>query len=185
MTAKKSSTSTTKKTSTKKTGGQVVGTTTDRDQVAAAKKTGGQVVGATTDRTETAALSGSEVTTLRVSLRHPHKFDDVPAGNGDVKTVILPGLDDSLRGKQNGILTPEGNAVFFQLPRKDWEAIKAMHGQEQMFHSWRGNPPLVAEIESVIAAKSGVYDDEIKATRTGLAPQDPEKVGVVEATGED
>ena len=144
-------------------------------------KASGQVVGATTDRAQAEELTGAGVTTLRVSLRHPHKFDDLPDGKGGVKTIILPGLDDNLRGKPNGILTAEGNAVFFQLPREDWETIKKMHGQEQMFLPWHGNPPLVAEIESVSAAKSGAYRDDIEATQTGLAPQDQAKVKVTEA----
>lgn len=143
--------------------------------------TKGHVVGATTDRSQTEALSGANVVTLRVSLRHPHKFDDLPDGRGGFKEVVLPGLDDNLRGKSSGILTAEGNAVFFQLPREDWETIKKMHGQEQMFLPWRGNPPLVAEIESVNAAKSGAYKDDIEATDTGLAPQDPAKLNVTEA----
>ena len=141
----------------------------------------GHVVGATTDRSQTEALSGANVVTLRVSLRHPHKFDDLPDGMGGFKEVVLPGLDDHLRGKSSGILTAEGNAVFFQLPREDWETIKKMHGQEQMFLPWHGNPPLVAEIESVNAAKSGAYKDDIEATDTGLAPQDPAKLNVTEA----
>ena len=139
------------------------------------------VVGATTDRSQAEALSGANVVTLRVSLRHPHKFDDLPDGRGGFKEVVLPGLDDHLRGKSSGILTAEGNAVFFQLPREDWETIKKMHGQEQMFLPWHGNPPLVAEIESVNAAKAGAYKDEIEATDTGLAPQDPAKLNVIEA----
>ena len=139
------------------------------------------VVGATTDRSQAEALSGANVVTLRVSLRHPHKFDDLPDGRGGFKEVVLPGLDDHLRGKSSGILTAEGNAVFFQLPREDWEAIKKMHGQEQMFLPWHGNPPLVAEIESVNAAKAGAYKDDIEATDTGLAPQDPAKLNVTEA----
>jgi hypothetical protein len=141
----------------------------------------GHVVGATTDRSQTEALSGANVVTLRVSLRHPHKFDDLPDGRGGFKEVVLPGLDDHLRGKSSGILTAEGNAVFFQLPREDWDCIKKKHGQEQMFLSWHGNPPLVAEIESVNAAKSGAYKDDIEATDTGLAPQDPAKLNVTEA----
>ena len=139
------------------------------------------VVGATTDRSQAEALSGANVVTLRVSLRHPHKFDDLPDDRGGFKEVVLPGLDDHLRGKSSGILTAEGNAVFFQLPREDWETIKKMHGQEQMFLPWHGNPPLVAEIESVNAAKSGAYKDDIEATDTGLAPQDPAKLNVTEA----
>ena len=139
------------------------------------------VVGATTDRSQAEALSGANVVTLRVSLRHPHKFDDLPDGRGGSKEVVLPGLDDHLRGKSSGILTAEGNAVFFQLPREDWETIKKMHGQEQMFLPWHGNPPLVAEIESINAAKAGAYKDDIEATDTGLAPQDPAKLNVTEA----
>ena len=139
------------------------------------------VVGATTDRSQAEALSGANVVTLRVSLRHPHKFDDLPDGRGGFKEVILPGLDDHLRGKSSGILTAEGNAVFFQLPREDWETIKKMHGQELMFLPWHGNPPLVAEIEAVNAAKAGAYKDDIEATDTGLAPQDPAKLNVTEA----
>lgn len=141
----------------------------------------GHVVGATTDRSQTEALSGANVVTLRVSLRHPHKFDDLPDGRGGFKEVVLPGLDDHLRGKSSGILTAEGNAVFFQLPREDWDCIKKKHGQEQMFLPWRGNPPLVSEIESVNAAKAGAYKDDIEATDTGLAPQDPAKLNVTEA----
>ena len=146
-----------------------------------ATTTKAHVVGATTDRSQAEALSGANVVTLRVSLRHPHKFDDLPDGRGGFKEVVLPGLDDHLRGKSSGILTAEGNAVFFQLPREDWETIKKMHGQEQMFLPWHGNPPLVAEIESVNAAKSGAYKDDIEATDTGLAPQDPAKLNVTEA----
>lgn len=141
----------------------------------------GHVVGATTDRSQTEALSGANVVTLRVSLRHPHKFDDLPDGRGGFKEVVLPGLDDNLRGKSSGILTAEGNAVFFQLPREDWDCIKKNHGQEQMFLPWHGNPPLVSEIESVDAAKAGAYKDDIEATDTGLAPQDPAKLNVTEA----
>ena len=50
-----------------------------------------------------------------------------------------------------------------------------------MFLPWHGNPPLVAEIESVNAAKAGAYKDDIEATDTGLAPQDPSKLNVTEA----
>lgn len=154
----------------------------------AAKKTnskktadvGGQVVGTTTEQEAEKSLHGSDVVVLRVSLRSPHRFDDVPNGSGGTKVVVLPGLDETLRGQRQGLLTPEGNAVFFQLPRADWEAILAMHGQERMFKSYQGFPACVAEIESVVAAKKGAVKDEIEATRTGFAPIDPKAEGVTE-----
>ena len=56
------------------------------------------VVGATTDRSQAEALSGANVVTLRVSLRHPHKFDDLPDGRGGFKEVVLPGRSSNLCG---------------------------------------------------------------------------------------
>lgn len=154
-----------------------------RKKNSAAAPTVGQVVGSTAEgnATATAAASGADVATLRVSLRQPHRFDDIPDGRGGTRSVELPSLDGALRGKAGGILTPEGNAVFFQLPRKDWEAVRAMHGQEQMFLPWNGHPPCVAEVGSLADAKAGAYADEIAATVTGRGPQDPAALGVAEA----
>lgn len=141
----------------------------------------GQVVGSTAEPRGADAARGADVVTLRVSLRQPHRIDDIPDGQGGFRSVTLPSLDGALRGKAGGILTPEGNAVFFQLPRADWEAIKASHGQERMFNPWQGHPACVAEVESVEAAQHGAIADEIAATVTGRGPQDPAAMGVTEA----
>lgn len=139
------------------------------------------IVGSTTDTNSNDAISGADVVTLRVSLRRGYAIDDVPDGAGSTKTVVLPGLDANLRGAKQGILTPDGNAVFIQLPRVDWEFIKQVHGKERMFNSYQGKPACVAEVKSLSAAKSGAYNDEIKETATGYAPKDPAKLGVHEA----
>lgn len=139
------------------------------------------IVGSTNEKASTAeTLSGASVVTLRVSLRRAYAMDNIPDGNGSTKTVVLPALDDALRGARQGLLTPDGNALFIQMPKADWEAIQALHGKERMFNSWKGNPPCVAEVESVAAAKTGDVADEIAATKTGYAPEDPEKLGVTE-----
>ncbi len=143
------------------------------------KKGNGRVVGSTTETQKEETLIGADVVTLRVSLRRAIRFDDIPSGNG-TKSVRLPSLDDLLRGKSEGVLTPEGNAIFYQLPRSEWEAIKAMYGDMQCFHQYQGRPPLVAEVESVIAARSGAYREDIEATDTKLGQADPTKLNVKE-----
>ena len=145
------------------------------------KATTTTVVGSTAETGAAEALTGSDVVTLRVSLRRGYAIDGVPDGAGSTKTVVLPGLDSHLRGAKQGILTPDGNALFIQMPRADWEYIQKVHGRERMFNPFQGHPACVAEVESVSAAKSGAYRDEIKETVTGYAPEDPNKLGVKEA----
>ena len=148
-----------------------------------AKKTtandSGRIVGSTAETDKKEALSGADVVTLRVALRISMKFDSIPDGDKK-KTIVLPSLDEALRGKSSGILTSEGNAIFYQLKRSDWEAIQKMYGQLQCFHSYQGRPPLIAPVESATAAKSGAYREDIEATDTKLGQQDPTKVGVTE-----
>ena len=145
------------------------------------KATTTSVVGSTAEANSAEVLSGSDVVTLRVSLRRGYAIDGVPDGKGSTKTVVLPGLDSHLRGAKQGILTPDGNALCVQMPRADWEFIQKVHGRERMFNSYQGYPACVAEVESLSAAKSGAYKDEIEATVTGYAPEDPAKLGVQEA----
>lgn len=143
-------------------------------------ETTGSVVGSTLEKPEEKELTGADVVYLRVSLRSPVRFDDIPNGKGGTKSVTLPGLDDELKGKRDGILAPDGNAKFFQLPRADWEAIKTMYGDTRMFHSYKGFPACVAEIGSITDARKGAYRDEIEATKTGFAPADPKAENVEE-----
>jgi hypothetical protein len=146
----------------------------------------GSVVGSTMDKPEEKELTGADVIYLRVSLRSPVRFDDIPDGKGGTKSVVLPGLDEDLRGKRDGILAPDGNAIFYQLPRKDWENLLAMYGDSRMFHSYKGFPACVAEVGSISDARKGAYDDEISETRTGYAPVDPKAENVeVSKAGED
>lgn len=159
---------------------------TSRSKVKAkdVKTTGGVIIGSTAEEKPKERNIGADVITLRVSLRNGYRMDDIPDGKGSTKIVCLPGLDDALRGQRQGILTPDGNAIFFQIKRADWEAIKAIHGGERMFKGWHGFPPCVAEVDGDSAQK-GAYDDEIKATRTGLDATDPAEVQVTEAKKED
>ena len=176
MASKSKSKSSSSKTTTAKTTTAAVKTTNSGTKSGAS----GRVVGSTTEIQKKEVLIGSDVVTLRVSLRHPIRFDDIPDGDKK-KTVVLPGLDDALKGEAWGILTPEGNAIFYQIKRTDWEAIQKMYGELQAFHSFQGRPPLVAVVESVSAAKSGSYREDIEATNTSLGQQDPYAVGVKEA----
>lgn len=138
-----------------------------------------QVVGTSFEEKKTEALSGSNVVTLAVALRGGLRFDDVPTSTGGTKSVTLPGLDDALRGKKGGILTPDGSAVFCTIAREDWEAIKRMHGNEVVFRGRNGHAPCVFEMTS--SADAAAYADEISETSTGAAPLDPAKMGLKEA----
>ena len=116
---------------------------------------------------------------IAVALRHGHKFSDIPDGNGGVKEIYLVGLDDELRGKREGILSPDGRAKYQRLSRTDWENILKIHGKEQMFKPFNGFPPCVFEIEGGMAEAHN-YESEIKNIKTGLAPVDLKKSKVEE-----
>jgi len=152
-----------------------------RKSATAKTETSGVVGSTMEEKKENEALSGADVVTLRVSLRHSVRFDSIPCAEGE-KSITLIGIDEHLRGERNAILTPDGNAIFQQLPRSEWEALKAMYGDSKMFKSSNGFPACVAEVESLESAKKGVYNDEIKATVTGFAPADPTALNVEEST---
>lgn len=133
-----------------------------------------EVIASTTDVETVEAKSGADVVYISCGLRNGHKFDDVGSNNNEV--VILPGIDDSLRGNKGGILTPDGNAVLISLPRKQWEDILAKHGQERMFKGSSSHAPLVFEVNSKEEFKA--RQDEIKTSITGIAPKDLSKMGV-------
>ena len=103
---------------------------------------------------------------IAVALRHGHKFSDIPDGNGGVKEIYLVGLDDELRGKREGVLSPDGRAKYQRLSRTDCENILKIHGKEQMFKPFNGLPPCVFEIEGGMAEAHN-YESEIKNIKTG------------------
>lgn len=105
-------------------------------------------------------------------------FDDVPNGSGGTKSVEFPGLNAALRGNpRGGILLGAGKAVAVSIPRRDWEAIKAMHGKEPVFTGVRGNPPCLIEMQSIEEFNSR-RDEIISEMRHGLEPIDPASVKV-------
>ena len=116
---------------------------------------------------------------IAVALRHGHKFSDIPDGNGGVKEIYLVGLDDELRGKREGVLSPDGRAKYQRLSRTDWENILKIHGKEQMFKTFNGFPACVFEIKGGMAEAHN-YESEIKNIKTGLAPVDLKKSKVEE-----
>ena len=116
---------------------------------------------------------------IAVALRHGHKFSDIPDGNGGVKEIYLVGLDDELRGKREGVLSPDGRAKYQRLSRADWENILKIHGKEQMFKPFNGSPACVFEIVGGMAEAHN-YESEIKNIKTGLAPVDLKKSKVEE-----
>lgn len=103
------------------------------------------------------------------------KFNDVDNGNGGLKTVVFPGINSHLRGKESGILTGDGNAVLVSLDREDWECIKRKHGKERIFTAV---PPLLMEVKN--RDEFNERKDEIKEMATGTAPVDPKNEKVQE-----
>lgn len=105
-------------------------------------------------------------------------FDDVPNGMGGTKKVEFPGLNASLRGNaRGGILLGAGKAVAVSIARKDWEAIKAMHGKEPVFRGVGGNPPCLIEMQS-IEEFNARRDEIVSEMKHGLEPIDPAAVRV-------
>lgn len=136
------------------------------------------VVGSSDEEIEKKETKGDDVI-VAVALRHGHKFNDIPDCNGGAKEVYFVGLDDELRDKREGILSPDGKAKYQRLPRADWENVLKIHGNEQMFKSFNGFPPCVFEIEGGMTEVHN-YESEIKNIKTGLAPVDLKKSKVEE-----
>ena len=136
------------------------------------------VVGSSDTEIKKSEIKSDDVI-IAVALRHGHKFSDIPDGNGGVKEVYLVGLDDELRGKREGILSPDGRAKYQRLSRADWENILKIHGKEQMFKPFNGSPACVFEIVGGMAEAHN-YENEIKNIKTGFAPVDLEKSKVEE-----
>lgn len=139
-----------------------------------------EVIASTMDVEPEADAETGEKISIAVSLPHGIKFDDVPNGAGGTKTVVFPGVNDALRGKKSGVLALPGNAVCVQILKRDWEAIKAMHGREIAFVGRNGRMPCIYPVGDVKGFKSA--RSEIEEMRHGLEPIEPVQAGVEEKT---
>ena len=122
----------------------------------------------------------SETVCIACALPLGLKFDDVPNGHGGTKEIVFPGLNQALRGGRGGILVGAGHAVAVTIARKDWEAIKRMHGREDAFVGVNGNLPCLIEMDS-IAEFNSRKTEIITEMKTGLEAADPKDVGVTKS----
>jgi len=124
--------------------------------------------------------SGDDMVVIATCLSHGLEFDDVPNGYGGTKKVVFPSINAHLVGKPEGVLVDGGRAVAVRIPRKDWEAIKRMHGREAAFVC---NPPCLYEYGTIENFNKDV-DGVIKYMKTGLEAEDPAELGVQEVENE-
>ncbi len=102
---------------------------------------------------EVVVAESGETVTIACHLSCGLIFDDVPDGNGGYKIIRFPSINDHLKGEKTGILVGEGKAVAITLSKSDWNAIKAKHGREQAFNSFKSAdgviyPPCLIEMKN-------------------------------------
>ena len=80
------------------------------------KATSGKVVADNFSNTQKKSTAKTQSTVIiACTLAHGLKFDDVPNGNGGTKTIVFPGVNDSLRGKRHRLqLLPAESGIFAQ-----------------------------------------------------------------------
>lgn len=137
-----------------------------------------QVVASTLENETESAVEGGTIA-IACCLPFGLRFDDIPDGKGGTKVVTLPGLNEGLRGKREGVLALPGNAVCVQLPKQDWEALLKTHGREVAFTGRDGRMPCVYPVGDVKGFKSA--RSEIAEMKHGLEPIAPDVVGVTES----
>lgn len=139
-----------------------------------------EVVASTLDDEPQAEQLEGETIAIACCLPFGLKFTDIPSRRGGTKTIVLPGVNQALKGKATGVLALPGNAVCVTLLKEDWENIVRIHGREDAFMGRNGGMPCiypVGDLKGFKAARS-----EIKEMRNGLEPIDPKSVGVEERT---
>ena len=143
------------------------------------KKTAGvTVVGSTFTEEKAVDTSTSEMISIAVSLPYDLRFDDIPQDGGGTKSITLPSINSNLRGSRTPILALAGNALCVNMPKKDWEALLAIHGREPVFTGVNGRMPCVYPVGDKAGFLSA--ESEIKSMRSGLEPIEPKDVDVVE-----
>ena len=135
-----------------------------------------QVVASTTDEVRAVPENTKDQVTIACHLPHGIMFDDVPAKDGGVKTVVFPGINHNIKAGE-GILLGVGQSVAVKVNREDWDNIVRMHGRERAFNSYNGAPPCLMVIDD---PKSIHNNADVKAQKHGLEPVDPKTVQVAE-----
>lgn len=101
------------------------------------------------------------------------RFDNIPC-NGGVKSIVLPGINDNLRGQTSGILLGVGHSVAVTLDAEDWEHLKRLYGNMTLFKSQNGLPPCIMEMKG--GKDEFENSDEVKAQLNGCEPLSEKKI---------
>lgn len=125
--------------------------------------------------------SGVETIAIACSLPFGLRFTDIPNEKGGTKTIVLPGVNQALKGKKTGVLALPGNAVCVTQPKADWDALVRIHGKEIAFTGRNGGMPCIYPVTDVQGFRAA--ESEIKEMRNGLEPVNPASMGVKETTG--
>lgn len=119
------------------------------------------------DQNEKNLSSSSDTVTIACHLQTAIRFDNIPCSSG-VKSIVLPGINDNLRGLSGGVLLGRGESVAVTLDRADWENIKRLYGSMGQFKSYNGLPPCIMEING--GKDEFDHSDEVKAQVNGDEP---------------
>lgn len=101
------------------------------------------------------------------------RFDNIPC-NGGTKSIVLPGINDHLRGQTSGILLGVGQSVAVTLDAEDWENLKHLYGNMSLFKSFNGLPPCIMEMKG--GKDEFENSDEVKAQINGNEPLSEKKI---------
>lgn len=134
-----------------------------------------QVIAKTEREGSKSDLSAGASNTVKLAchLMTAVKFDNIPDGNGSTKTIVIPGINDNLRGQTGGILLGQGNSIAVTLSAADWENMKRLYGNMSFFKSYNGLPPCIMEISGKDEFENS---DEVKAQVAGTEPLEQDKI---------
>lgn len=135
-----------------------------------------QVIAKTEREGSKSDLSAGASNTVKLAchLMTAVKFDNIPDGNGSTKTIVIPGINDNLRGQTGGILLGQGNSIAVTLSAADWENMKRLYGNMSLFKSYNGLPPCIMELKG--GKDEFENSDEVKAQVAGTEPLEQDKI---------